>query len=171
MEHHPDEQAIAYLQGMEMANSLALGALFGPLAGAASMRSYYIGLTDRRLLFMTLGFWTGKPTGEAFETLLERVQRLEYKKKLITGMLTIYSGEKNTKLTLTIPYPQRNNAERFASAFADLPQTALTDEEFIVDRQFEAQQKQQGMSHTERVLVAILVTLVLAILLALFTSR
>ena len=154
--HYPDEKVMAYVQAIDMSKTIATGALLGPIGAASATQSYYIGLTERRLFFIALSKWTNKPTDKTFETLLGRIHHLAYKKHLITGELRIHFGE-NKKMTLTVPYPQRQNGEQFARAFASLPQSTITDMENIISRQLETGQKQINRDQWEWAAIAILV--------------
>lgn len=58
---HPEEKLRELTIGNEQLNIWLTFFLLGPIA-SVGMRNYYIGLTDNRVLFMTLSWWTNSPS-------------------------------------------------------------------------------------------------------------
>lgn len=160
---HPDESLREFVNGSERLNVWLEIFLLGPIAGAVGMRNYYLGLTDRRVLFLALDWWSNKPTDDVSEVLLGRISEIKYKSGILTGKLNLGYGD-DVKRRLTIHRRQFENARKFVDTFSILPKPLLTDEEIRGASIAEAAYKQEVKDRIGRA-IGVLVGLVVLIIL------
>ncbi len=138
----PGEDLRGYVLGIEQPNVWLHLFLLGPVAGAIATRSYYMGLTNRRVLFASLSRLTAKPTGETTEILLGRIISMEYKKGRLNGSLKICYGE-DFKRRFMISRRELQNAKRLVDIYELLPKPTLNEQEMEMARAAETAHREE----------------------------
>jgi hypothetical protein len=142
LRHHPGEELRGYMLGIERPNIWLEALLLGAIVGAVATRSYYVGLTDKRIVLIPLNWWTSRPTDNFSEILLGRITKMEYKRGWLAGNLKIHYGE-NIKRRLVFNWRQRRNAKNFIDNFELLPKPMLTEEEMAAASAAEVAHRQE----------------------------
>jgi hypothetical protein len=168
-QHYPGEELRGYLLGVERPNFWLEFLLLGPIAGAVASRSYYMGLTAKRIVLVALSWWTTQPTDKSSEILLGRISKMESKSGWLTGHLQIGYDE-GGKRRFTFNRRQRQNAKNFVESFELLPKPMLTAEEKAAAAAAEAVYKGES-SDRMTMAVAFLVIWVIIALICVFGVR
>lgn len=166
LRHYPGEELQAYMLGAERPSLWLEALLLGAIVGAVATRSYYVGLTDKRIVLIHLNWWTTRPTDNFSEILLGRITRMEYKRGWLTGNLKIHYGE-NIKRRFVFNWRQRRNAKNFIDNFELLPKPMLTEEELAAASAAEVAHRQEinGRIAVAFVVLALLIFILFALTL------
>jgi hypothetical protein len=101
--------ATAVSQGLKMDGAGALGSLL------SSNSKQFIVVTDRRLIFLTQGFWGGPGKKVLGEVPRDQVSLAEAKLGVVS-MLRIAFGNAGDGVALTFPWIDKKNAESLVAA-------------------------------------------------------
>jgi hypothetical protein len=167
---HPDETLKAFVQGTERLNFWLEILLLGPAVGSIVMKNYFIGLSEKRIIFNTLSWWNNGPTDEFSEVSLARVLRIQYKRGVLTGQLKLHYGDdiqRNITIYRIARMSQLENAEKFATEFERTPKLEISGEELQQAKQSEDQYK---ASKSERIAIAFVVLAVVVCLLVIMAT-
>jgi hypothetical protein len=127
-----------------------------------AMRGYFMGLTDKRIVFIPLRRLTTRPTDDASELLLGRVTEMGYKKVGLNGTLTLAYGN-NIRRTSVISRQEHQNAEKFLEIFNLLPKPALTEQEREIALAAEAAYKREIENRIIQTVVFSIIIVIVAI--------
>ncbi len=168
-QHYPGEELRGYLLGMERPGFWLEALFLGPIAGAIASRSYYMGLTPRRIVLIAISWWTNQPTDKSSEILLGRIAKLESKSGWLTGHLQINFDE-GGKRRFVFSRRHREDAKNFVENFELLPKPLLTEEEKVAAAAAEAAYKGEA-SDRMTMAVAFLVIWVIIALICVFGAN
>jgi hypothetical protein len=170
LRRHPEEELQGYMLGAERPSFWLEALLLGPIASAIATRSYYIGLTARRIVLIPLSWLTSKPTDVASEILLGQIAKMEQKMRWFTGNLKIHYGE-NVRRRFVFNWLQQRNVKNFVDTFELLPKPMLTEEEKVAAAAAEAAYKEEANSRMTLAVVVLVVVVIIALCLAFGGSR
>jgi hypothetical protein len=162
--HHPTEELRAAFMGMEGVSMLAELALLGPIASAAGRQNYHVGLTDKRIVFIPLSFWNGKPSGRVTETHLARVKKIEYKKGMMSSRLNIYYGQ-DLKRSMMLSLPFKKSGEEFESAFSLTSPPTITEKEMALAEQHESLYDQDKRDRVNNAILAFVLVIIFLVVI------